>query len=683
MNEPNIAKVAVELGLNGKHVQVVSDLLDLGSTVPFIARYRKEVTGRLNEVAIAAIRNRIDQLRELDKRRESILNSMTQCGQLTEELRDRIMAAKAMAVLEDIYLPYRPKRRTRAIVAKERGLEPLARIIFAQDISDPVTEAKKFVDNSKKIESVDDALAGARDIMADWINEDVSPRSQIRNLFETQGILRSKEAGDKKTEGAKYKDYFDWSERLCVVPSHRLMALMRAQREGFLSVYVVPTENEENAMTIVESNFVRGTGPSSQQVRLAARDSYKRLLAPSMETEAISFALKEAEGKAVKVFAENLRQLLLEAPMGQKNILAIDPGFRTGCKVAILNGQGLLMHNDAIYPHSPQQQGNEAGKKIIELIERFKVEVIAIGNGTAGRETESFMRKLKLPGKIPIIIVNESGASVYSASEAAREEFPDQDVTIRGAVSIGRRFMDPLAELVKIDPRSIGVGQYQHDVDQSALKKKLDEVVESCVNLVGVDVNTASKALLAYVSGLGPKLAEAVVKYRNEHGPFRSRQDLRRVPRLGPKAFEQAAGFLRIRGGENPLDASAVHPESYTIVETMARDLGVTIKELMMDRGLQKKIDLERYVTDDVGMPTLNDILSELSKPGRDPRQKFEVFSFSESAEKIDDLKIGMKLPGIITNVTAFGAFVDVEFTRTAGCTLASSRISSCEIPQM
>jgi len=659
MNEPNIAKVAVELGLNGKHVQVVSDLLDLGSTVPFIVRYRKEVTGCLDEVAIAAIRDRMEQLRDLDKRRESILNSMAQRGQLTEELRDRITAAEAMPILEDIYLPYRPKRRTRAIVAKERGLEPLARMIFAQDISDPVTEAKKFVDNSKEIESVNAALAGARDIMADWINEDVSTRSQLRNLFQTQGILRSKEASDK-TEGAKYRDYFDWSERLCAVPSHRLMAIMRAQREGFLSIRVVPTEDDESAIAIVESNFVRGTGPSSQQVRLAARDSYKRLLEPSMETEAISFAQKEAEGKAVKIFAENLSQLLLEAPMGQKNILAIDPGFRTGCKVAILNGQGLLMHNDTIYPHSPQPQGTEAGKKIIELIERFKVEIIAIGNGTAGRETESFMRKLKLPGKIPIIIVNESGASVYSASEAAREEFPDQDVTIRGAVSIGRRLMDPLAELVKIDPRSIGVGQYQHDVDQSALKKKLDEVVESCVNFVGVDVNTASKDLLAYVSGLGPKLADAMVKYRNEHGPFRSRQDLLRVPRLGPKAFEQAGGFLRIREGENPLDASAVHPESHPIVEAMARDLGVTIKELMMDRGLQKKIDLERYVTDEVGMPTLNDILSELSKPGRDPRQEFEVFSFAESAEKMDDLKIGMKLPGIITNVTAFGAFVDV-----------------------
>jgi uncharacterized protein len=436
------------------------------------------------------------------------------------------------------------------------------------------------------------------------------------------------------------------------------MAMMRARREGFLSVHAAPPEDA--ALAILETNFVRGTGPSSQQVRLAAIDSYKRLLAPSMETEMLSNAVEDAEGKAVKVFADNLRQLLLEAPMGQKNVLAIDPGFRTGCKVVVLDGQGQLMHNDVIYPHMPQQQEKEAGKKILDLCERFGVEVIAIGNGTAGRETESFVRKLKLPGKVSVIMVNESGASVYSASEAAREEFPDQDVTVRGAVSIGRRLMDPLAELVKIDPRSIGVGQYQHDLDQTVLKKKLDEVVESCVNMVGVDVNTASKALLSYVSGLGPKLAGAIVKYRNEHGPFRSRQDLLKVPRLGPKAFEQAAGFLRIRDGDNTLDSSAVHPESYPIVEAMARDLGVNVKELMKDPGLQRDIDLKRYVTCEVGMPTLNDILSELSKPGRDPRQEFEAFSFAEGVEKMEDLTPGMRLPGIITNVTAFGAFVDI-----------------------
>ncbi len=658
MIESHVKKVAGELGLNGKQVQAVSDLLDQGSTVPFIARYRKEATGSLDEVVIAAIRDRMAHLIELDKRRESILKTLVESGKLTDEIRSKILAAETVAVLEDIYLPYRPKRRTRATMAQERGLEPLARTIYAQDSDPPVAEAQKFVDDDLGVESAEDAIAGARDIIAEWINEDEATRNQIRNLFKAHGILRSKEARDKKPEGAKYKDYFDWSEPLTSIPSHRIMAMMRAQREGVLSVHVAPPEDV--ALTIMETNFIRGTGPSSQQIRLAAIDSYKRLLAPSMETEMLSNAVEEAEGKAVKVFAENLRQLLLEAPIGQKNVLAIDPGFRTGCKVVVLDGQGQLMHNGVIYPHMPQQQEKEAGKKIIDLCERFGVEVVAIGNGTAGRETESFVRKLKLPGKVTVIMVNESGASVYSASEAAREEFPDQDVTVRGAVSIGRRLMDPLAELVKIDPRSIGVGQYQHDVDQSALKKKLDEVVESCVNLVGVDVNTASKALLSYVSGLGPKLAEAIVKYRNEHGPFRSRQELRKVPRLGPKAFEQAAGFLRVRESDNTLDSSAVHPESYRIVEAMAKDLGVTIKELMKDPGLQQDIDPKRYVTGEVGIPTLNDILSELSKPGRDPRQEFEAFSFAEGVEKLEDLKPRMRLPGIITNVTAFGAFVDI-----------------------
>lgn len=658
MIESHVTKVAAELGLNGKQVRAVSDLLDQGSTVPFIARYRKETTGSLDEVAIAAIRDRMAQLSELDKRRESILKTLVEGSRLTEELRCKILTAETIAALEDIYLPYRPKRRTRATVAQERGLEPLAKIIYAQDFSDPIAESMKFVDHDKGVNSADDAMAGARDIIAEWINEDAATRSQIRDIFRVHGVLRSKEARDKKPEGAKYLDYFDWSEPLKSVPSHRLMAVMRAKREGFLSLHAAPPEDV--ALTILETNFVRGTGQSSQQVRLAATDSYKRLLAPSMETEMLSNAAEEAEGKAARVFAENLRQLLLEAPMGQKNVLAIDPGFRTGCKIVVLDRQGQLMHEDVIYPNLPQQQEKEAGEKLIDLCERFGVEVIAIGNGTAGRETESFVRKLKLSKKVPVIIVNESGASVYSASEAAREEFPDQDVTVRGAVSIGRRLMDPLAELVKIDPRSIGVGQYQHDVDQTFLKKKLDEVVESCVNLVGVDVNTASKALLSYVSGLGPKLAEAIVKYRNEHGPFSSRQDLHRVPRLGPKAFEQAAGFLRIREGDNPLDGSAVHPESYSIVEAMAVDLGVTVKELMKDPGLQRKIDLKRYVTHEIGMPTLNDILSELSKPGRDPRKDFEAFSFAEGVEKMEDLKPGMRLPGIVTNVTAFGAFVDI-----------------------
>jgi protein Tex len=657
MNESHIAKVAYELGLGVRQVRAASELLDQGSTVPFIARYRKEATGRLDEVAIVAIRDRIDQLRELDKRRESILDSLAKRGLLTDELKANILSAEAMAMLEDFYLPYRPKHRTRAVIARERGLEPLAKMILAQDGSDPVAEAARFVNRDKGVNLTEEALAGARDIIAEWINEDAATRSQIRSIFQAQGILRSKAAKDLGPEGMKYEDYVDWSEPICKVPSHRLMAMIRAQKEGFLSIHIEPPK--ESIKAILESNFVRSAGISSQQVRMAANDGYKRLLAPSMETEILSKALGDAEEMAVKVFAENLRQLLLEAPLGQKKILAIDPGFRTGCKVVVLDGQGQLVQNDTIYPHEPQRQEFQAAKKIIELCERFKVEVIAIGNGTAGRETESFARKLKLPEKLHIIMVNESGASVYSASEAAREEFPKHDITVRGAVSIGRRLMDPLAELVKIDPRSIGVGQYQHDVDQSALKKKLDEVVESCVNLVGVDVNTASKALLSYVSGLGEKLAEAIVKYRNEHGPFRSRQDLMNVPRLGPKAFEQAAGFLRIRG-ENPLDASAVHPESYPIVEAMAKDQGVTIQELMKDQSLQRKIDLKRYVTDKIGMPTLNDILSEFSKPSRDPRKEFEAFSFAKGVEKIEDLKPGMKLSGIVTNITAFGAFVDV-----------------------
>jgi uncharacterized protein len=657
MNESHIAKVACELGLSGQQVQAASELLDQGSTVPFIARYRKEATGRLDEVAIVAIRDRIDQLSELDKRRESILDSLTKRGLLTDELKANILSAEAMAMLEDIYLPYRPKRRTRAVIARERGLEPLAKMILAQDGSDPVAEAANFVNRDKGVNLTEDALAGARDIIAEWINEEAATRSQIRNIFQAQGILRSKAAKDFGSEGMKYEDYNDWSEHVCKVSSHRLMAIMRAQKEGFLSIHIEPPKGSIKA--ILRSNFVHGAGISSQQVQLAANDGYKRLLAPSMETEILSKALGDAEETAVNVFAENLRQLLLEAPLGQKNILAIDPGFRTGCKVVVLDSQGQLVHNDTIYPHEPQLQESQAAKKIIELCERFKVEVIAIGNGTAGRETESFARKLKLPETLHIIMVNESGASVYSASEAAREEFPKHDITVRSAVSIGRRLMDPLAELVKIDPRSIGIGQYQHDVDQSALKKKLDEVVESCVNLVGVDVNTASKALLSYVSGLGEKLAEAVVKYRNEHGPFRSRQDLMNVPRLGPKAFEQAAGFLRI-SGENPLDASAVHPESYPIVEAMAKDQGVTVQELMKNQSLQGKIDLKRYVTDKIGMPTLNDIFSEFSKPTRDPRKEFEAFSFAEGVEKIEDLKPGMKLSGIVTNITAFGAFVDV-----------------------
>ncbi len=658
MSEAHIPKIAGELGLSPKRVGAAAELLDQGSTVPFIARYRKEATGSLDEVSLAAIRDRLSQLRDLDRRREAIVRSLKERGLLTEELKEKIEAAETMAVLEDIYLPYRPKRRTRATMAIERGLEPLAKVIFAQGEMDLDLEASAFIDPEKGVSSVEDALSGARDIIAEWISEDANARSEMRSLFSVEGIVSSKASPGKEELGAKYKDYFDWSEPLYKAPSHRVLAMMRGEKEGFLVVHVTPSE--EKALLVLESIFIRATGPASVQVRAAMQDSYRRLILPSMETEALSESKARSDEKAIKVFADNLRQLLLDPPLGRRTVLAVDPGFRTGCKLAVLDKNGSLLHHDAIYPHEPLRRVSEAEEKVFNLCERFKIEAIAVGNGTAGRETESFLQKMRLPGDIPIIQVNESGASVYSASEIARQEFPDQDVTVRGAVSIGRRLMDPLAELVKIEPRAIGVGQYQHDVNPSALKRKLDDVVESCVNLVGVDVNTASKQLLSYVSGLGPKLAEAVVRYRNENGPFGSRKELRNVPRLGPKAFEQAAGFLRVIDGENPLDSSAVHPESYHIVEKMANDLGVSLKDLMARPELQKKIEIQRYVTPETGVPTLEDILFELSKPGRDPRQQFEAFSFADGVEKIEDLKPGMRLPGIVTNVTAFGAFVDI-----------------------
>ncbi len=658
MNQPHISKIACEMALTEKQVQAISELLYQGATVPFIARYRKEATDSLDEVAITAIRDRLAQLRELDKRRESILGSLSERDLLTEELKNRILAAETLAALEDIYLPYRPKRRTRATIARERGLEPLAKLIFAQGNIDLMSEAAAYIDPEKDVKSADEALSGARDIIAEWISEDSEARAQMRTLFEAEGILRSRIVSGKESAASKYRDYFDWSEQISSSPSHRLLAMMRGVKEGLLSLHLAPPEDE--SLEILDVIFVRGNGPASDQVRLAAKDGYKRLLAPSMETEILSAAREKADEQAIGVFAENLRQLLLEAPLGQKNVLAVDPGFRTGCKLAVLDCTGRLVHSDTIYPHEPHKRSDEAAGKVLEICERFGIEVIAVGNGTAGREAEAFLRRLKFPWQIPILMVSEAGASVYSVSEVARQEFPDQDATVRGAVSIGRRLMDPLAELVKIEPMAMGVGQYQHDVDQSALRRKLDDMVESCVNLVGVDVNTASKEILAYVSGLGPKLAEAIVKYRNEHGPFRSRKDLRKVPRLGPKVFEQAAGFLRIRGDENPLDASAVHPESYSIVEAMAKDLGVSVRDLMQNESLLKRIDSKKYVTDDVGLPTLLDIVEELSRPGRDPRQQFEAFSFAEGVSKIEDLKPGMKLPGIVTNVTAFGAFVDV-----------------------
>jgi uncharacterized protein len=659
MNEAHVIKIANELKADPEGIKATAALLEEGATVPFIARYRKERTGSLDEVAITTIRDRLSQLEDLDRRREAIVKSLDERELLTDDLRKKLFAAETLAVLEDLYLPYRPKRRTRAIVAREKGLEPLAQRLFQQEATmDPMAEAAAFVNPEKGVETPEEALAGARDIIAEWVNEDERARGAMRGLSMEKGVFRTKVVSGKEAEGGKYRDYFDWEERVATAPSHRILAMRRGEREGFLSLRIAPPE--ENALRLLESLFVKGNSAASQQVKTAVDDSYGRLLAPGMETE-IRVATKErADGEAIRVFAENLRELLLASPLGQKQVLAIDPGFRTGCKVVCLDGQGKLLHADTIYPLGSERAREEAAARLREFCRRFQVEAVAVGNGTGGRETEAFVRGLDLPGKIPVVLVNESGASVYSASEVARAEFPDQDVTVRGAVSIGRRLMDPLAELVKIDPKSIGVGQYQHDVDQRALKQGLDDIVVSCVNAVGVEVNTASEQLLTYVSGLGPQLAKNIVAYRNDNGPFVSRQSLRKVPRLGPKAFEQCAGFLRIRNGKNPLDASAVHPESYPVVEAMARDVGCTVVDLMKAEDLRRGIDPSRYVTGAVGLPTLTDILAELAKPGRDPRQEFEEFSFAQGVETMEDLRPGMWLPGIVTNITAFGAFVDV-----------------------
>ena len=663
MNETHIERIAVELRLAPKQVKAVALLLEEGATIPFIARYRKEATNSLDEVAITAIRDRLEKLAELDSRRDVIFHSLEERGLLTEELKEKLNAAETMAFLEDLYLPFRPKRRTRATVAREKGLEPLAQRLFAQNGIDPVNrdplgEAAAFINAEKGVHSAEEALAGARDIIAEWISEDATARAKIRDFFLQKALFRSKVIPEKEKEGIKYRDYYDWEEPVDVAPSHRILAMRRGEKEEVLTLRVVPPEQE--AIAILETFFIKGNGTASEQVKQVLEDSYRRLLLPSMETEIRTFTKKRADEEAIRVFVENLRQLLLTPPLGQKNMLAIDPGFRTGCKVVCLDRQGKLLHTVTIFPHQSEKEATEAAGTLIELCDQFQVEAIAVGNGTAGRETEAFVKGLNLPKRIPVMMVNESGASVYSASEVAREEFPDHDVTVRGAVSIGRRLMDPLAELVKIDPKSIGVGQYQHDVDQHALKRSLDDVVMSCVSAVGVEVNTASKQLFTYVSGLGPQLAKAIVGYRNEHGPFGSREELRKVPRLGPKAFEQAAGFLRIRGAENPLDASAVHPESYPIVEAMARDLGCSVNNLMRSEDLRKHIDLKQYMTETVGLPTLNDILSELAKPGRDPREQFETFAFTEGVEKMEDVKPGMRLPGIVTNITAFGVFVDI-----------------------
>ena len=659
MNQTHVAQIASELSLDPRQVLAAAELLEGGATVPFIARYRKEATGSLDEVAITAVRTRLTQLAELDARREAILSSLLERGLLTDDLKDRILHAGTMTTLEDIYLPYRPKRRTRATIAQEKGLEPLAQLILAQEPStDPVAQAAAFVNAEKGVESVEAALAGAKDIIAEWVNEDQTARTRIRELFQKEGTFRTKVVAGKEVDGCKFEDYFDWEEPVAKAPSHRILAMRRGAREGVLRMQV--NVSEDQATRILEVLFIKAQSPSWTLVREAAIDGYRRLLAPSMETEILMETKERADKEAIRVFADNLRELLLASPLGRKNILAIDPGFRTGCKVVCLDRQGQLKYSDVVYLHHADKPESPDAAKVAALCQRFEIEAVAIGNGTAGRETEAFVRSIQLPSSIPVIMVNESGASVYSASEVAREEFPDHDVTVRGAVSIGRRLMDPLAELVKIDPKSIGVGQYQHDVDQPMLKQSLDDVVVSCVNNVGVEVNTASKQLLQYVSGLGPQLARNIIMYRNENGPFRSREDLKEVPRLGAKAFEQAAGFLRIQDAAHPLDASAVHPESYHVVDAMAAHAGCTVADLMRDESLRRKIRLEDYVTEAIGLPTLTDIMQELAKPGRDPRKQFEVFRFAEGVKQMEDLQPGMRLPGIVTNVTAFGAFVDI-----------------------
>jgi len=652
-------QIAAELNIAAAQVSATALLLGEGGTVPFISRYRKEATGSLDEVAVTAIRDRLAQLAELDKRREAILKSLAERDLLTDELKGKIDAAETLAVIEDIYLPFRPKRRTRATVAREKGLEPLAQRLFAQEEAfDPLAEAAAFVDPEKGVATPEEALAGARDIIAEWVNENEQARARMREYFQAKAVFQAKVLTGKEEEGNRYQDYFAWEEPAAKAPSHRILAMRRGEKEEFLTLRVVPPEAE--AIALLDAMFVKGAGPAAGEVRSAVEDSYRRLLANAMETEIRLATKQRADAEAIRVFADNLRQLLLAPPLGQKRILGLDPGFRTGCKAVCLDAQGKLFHNETIYPHLSEKAREQAAERVRILCPECRIEAIAIGNGTAGRETETFIRSLGLPETIQVVMVNESGASVYSASKIARDEFPDHDVTVRGAVSIGRRLIDPLAELVKIDPKAIGVGQYQHDVDQSALKQSLDDVVMSCVNAVGVELNTASAALLTYVSGLGPALAGKIVSWRDERGPFPSREALKEVPRLGAKAFVQAAGFLRVRNGENPLDASAVHPESYAVVDQMAADLNCSVVDLIGDAELRKRIDPTRYVTGEIGLPTLNDILAELAKPGRDPRAEFETFRFADGIEKIEDLTPGMKLPGIVTNITAFGAFVDI-----------------------
>ena len=657
-----IPQISLELGIGQGQVAATVLLLDDGATVPFIARYRKENTASLDEVAITSIRDRLSQIRELRARRTAILESLEKRGLLIDELRQAVLAAQTMAELEDIYLPYRPKRRTRATIAKEKGLEPLALHLWGQQEFDVKLAAAEYVDSNTRtvngVADVTEALSGARDIIAEWVSEDTVARREIRRLFWSQGTFSSSVVSGKRGDAGKFRDYFNWEEPVLKVPSHRVLAMLRGEKESILSIRISPPTIQ--AVAVLQEIFITGDTEASHEVRQAVQDRYKPLLEASMETEVRKEVRLRAEDAAITVFADNLQELLLAPALGQKNVLALDPGFRSGCKLVCLDRQARLLHNDTVYPHMGDRAEQEAGNKIVDLCRLYDVEAIAVGNGTAGRETESFLRTLELDTNINIVMVNESGASVYSASEVARSEFPDHDLTVRGAVSIGRRLMDPLAELVKIDPKAIGVGQYQHDVDQKALKERLDDVVGSCVNNVGVELNTASGELLSYVSGLGPKLANAIVDYRNENGPFATREALKKVPRLGPKAFEQAAGFLRIREGDNPLDASAVHPESYKVVRAIAKDLGQPLDQVVGNASIATQIAPNSYVTDKVGLPTLTDIIEELARPGRDPRQKYEAFSFSDGINKIEDLTVGMKLPGIITNVTAFGAFVDL-----------------------
>ncbi len=651
-------KIALELNIQAHQVKNTMLLLDEGATVPFIARYRKEMTGSLDEVQVMAIRDRVAQLRDLDKRRESIMESLKEQGNLCEELEKKILEADTMSSLEDLYLPFRPKRRTRATIAREKGLEPLAKIIMSQPFDDIYARADRFVDPSKEVTNAQEAVKGAQDIISEWISEHAYTRKRVRSLFERDAMMESKVAKGKESEGEKYRTYYEHNEKVNKAPSHRILAMFRGEKEGFLKINIRP--HEEKALDILHQIWIRNDSEAAALIRGSIKDAYKRLLAPSIETE-IRHAVKEkADEVAISVFTENLRQLLMAPPLGGKSVLAIDPGFRTGCKVVCLDKYGNLLHNETIYPHPPERQLKQSINKLVNLVDTYDIEAVAIGNGTAGRETESFVKRIRFNRELVAVVVNESGASIYSASKIARDEFPDYDVTVRGAVSIGRRLMDPLAELVKIDPKSIGVGQYQHDVNQNALQQSLDDVVVSCVNNVGVAVNTSSKQLLTYVSGLGPVLAQNIIDYRTDNGSFKSREELKKVARFGAKAFEQSAGFLRIRGAENPLDESAVHPESYYVVKKFAKKLNCSVDDLIGMKDLQSKLSLEEFTDDNVGIPTLKDIISELAKPGRDPRKDIKMFEFDPNVRNVDDLNPGMVLPGIVTNITAFGAFVDV-----------------------